>query len=130
MRDRLLVRSDQNGRSWPQWPSTTCRSGWLAVEGAADDEAKRRHRRFDVPSPRERGEGKLGHLIEAGIGGVTDGARRNLRVDEDRLAERCRGCEQAVVAWVVERRGGRAAVDHGADETQSSGAFELFRYRA
>ena len=81
--------------------------------------------RFDVPPPCERGEGKIGHGVEAAIRRVTYRRRWQLRMDEDRLAElRC--CrEKVVVHGVIQNEVARSAVDHGADVADVRGSFKL-----
>jgi hypothetical protein len=45
--------------------------------------------------------------------------------EEDRLAKGRGGGEQVVVAGIVERGPTRPPVDHGADESEPGGSFEL-----
>ena len=97
----------------------------MAIEGAADDQAQGGDRGFQVPAPAERRQGQVGHRVEAAVDGFADRARGDLRVDEDRLPQGRGGGEQVVVARVVQRRLGRAPVDHRSDEPETGRTFEL-----
>jgi hypothetical protein len=93
---------------------------------APQDQPQRGQARVHVPAPAERGQAEADQRVQALVGGVAQLVRRDLRVDEDGLAESGRDGQEVVVGRVVQRAAARPAVDHRADVTQPDGApFEF-----
>jgi len=84
----------------------------VAVEGAAQDQPERSQAGVHVPAPAEGRQAEVGQRVEAPVGGVAHLVRRDLRVDEDRLAQPGRGREQVVVSGVIQGAGARSPEDH------------------